>query len=236
MHPLGRAEQTLAIGVLADLEQDLADGPLDAAGLAGRLPSRRLLGGLAAVLVVAALDRFDHLADVRLQVELAPVGRLIGRHRWLLRPNPTPCGQRSRADGIAGAVAYGHGQTTQGQLAPAPRATGRRPASTSWSSAPSTPIPEPFARALDEVAIVIDDEPSPRAAARDRPRARTRACTGSTRACPGPSTPPTGPSLPNKITLFQTALLEDFPDPAELEHEVRVTVIHELAHHLGIDD
>ena len=42
--------------------------------------------------------------------------------------------------------------------------------------------------------------------------------------------------LPNKITLFQTALQEDFPDPAELEHEVRVTVVHELAHHLGIEE
>ena len=42
--------------------------------------------------------------------------------------------------------------------------------------------------------------------------------------------------VPNKITLFRIALLEDFPDPAELEHEVWVTVIHELAHHLGIAD
>jgi predicted Zn-dependent protease with MMP-like domain len=42
--------------------------------------------------------------------------------------------------------------------------------------------------------------------------------------------------VPNKITLFQIPLEEDFPDALELEHEVRVTVVHELAHHLGIDD
>jgi predicted Zn-dependent protease with MMP-like domain len=42
--------------------------------------------------------------------------------------------------------------------------------------------------------------------------------------------------VPNKITLFRDALVEDFPDPNELEHEVWVTVIHELAHHLGIDE
>jgi predicted Zn-dependent protease with MMP-like domain len=42
--------------------------------------------------------------------------------------------------------------------------------------------------------------------------------------------------IPNKITIFQTALQEDFPDAAELEHEVWVTVVHELAHHLGIPD
>jgi len=42
--------------------------------------------------------------------------------------------------------------------------------------------------------------------------------------------------VPNKITLFSNALLEDFPDPSELEHEVWITVVHELAHHLGIEE
>jgi len=42
--------------------------------------------------------------------------------------------------------------------------------------------------------------------------------------------------VPNKITLFSNALLEDFPDPADLEREVRITVVHELAHHLGIPE
>jgi predicted Zn-dependent protease with MMP-like domain len=41
---------------------------------------------------------------------------------------------------------------------------------------------------------------------------------------------------PNRITLFRLPLEEDFPDPSELEAEVRMTVLHELAHHLGIDD
>ena len=42
--------------------------------------------------------------------------------------------------------------------------------------------------------------------------------------------------VPNRITLFRLALEEDFPDPDDLADEVRLTVIHELAHHLGIDD
>ena len=41
---------------------------------------------------------------------------------------------------------------------------------------------------------------------------------------------------PNRITLFRVPLVEVFADPAELETEVRMTVLHELAHHLGIDD
>ena len=28
----------------------------------------------------------------------------------------------------------------------------------------------------------------------------------------------------------------DFPDPEELEREIRVTVLHELAHYFGIDE
>jgi predicted Zn-dependent protease with MMP-like domain len=43
-------------------------------------------------------------------------------------------------------------------------------------------------------------------------------------------------ALPNKISLFQLPLETDFPDPEDLAEQVRITVIHELAHHAGIDD
>ena len=42
--------------------------------------------------------------------------------------------------------------------------------------------------------------------------------------------------VPNRITLFRLPLEADFADPDELEDEVWITVVHELAHHLGIDD
>jgi predicted Zn-dependent protease with MMP-like domain len=96
-------------------------------------------------------------------------------------------------------------------------------------------IPEPFARALDEVAIVIDDEPSPQ----QRRESGLRPGEGLYGLYEGVPRTEYGAEwafLPNKITLFQDALLEDFPDPTELEHEVWVTVVHELAHHLGIDE
>ncbi len=41
---------------------------------------------------------------------------------------------------------------------------------------------------------------------------------------------------PNRILVFRLPLEEDFPDPDELADEVRITILHELAHHLGIDD
>src|SRR6476620_4483525 len=45
-----------------------------------------------------------------------------------------------------------------------------------------------------------------------------------------------GMVLPDKITLFQDALESVCQDEDTLRNEVRVTVIHELAHHFGIAD
>ena len=96
-------------------------------------------------------------------------------------------------------------------------------------------IPEPFARALDEVAIVIDDEPS----RQQRIDAGLRPGEGLYGLYEGVPRTEYGSDwdfVPNKITIFRIALEEDFPDAAELEREVWVTVVHELAHHLGIPD
>jgi predicted Zn-dependent protease with MMP-like domain len=42
--------------------------------------------------------------------------------------------------------------------------------------------------------------------------------------------------LPDKITIFRKPLVEAFSDPEELEEEIRVTVLHELAHYFGMDE
>lgn len=44
------------------------------------------------------------------------------------------------------------------------------------------------------------------------------------------------PILPDKITIFSEPLLRDFSDPEELREEIRLTVIHEIAHYFGMDD
>jgi predicted Zn-dependent protease with MMP-like domain len=45
------------------------------------------------------------------------------------------------------------------------------------------------------------------------------------------------PYLPAKVTIYRRPLVADFGhDPAELEHEIRLTVLHELAHYFGIDE
>jgi predicted Zn-dependent protease with MMP-like domain len=45
-----------------------------------------------------------------------------------------------------------------------------------------------------------------------------------------------GPILPDRITLFRGPLLRLCRSPEELEDEVAITVVHEVAHHFGIDD
>ncbi|MGC4110445.1 MAG: metallopeptidase family protein [Nocardioides sp.] len=42
--------------------------------------------------------------------------------------------------------------------------------------------------------------------------------------------------LPDRITIFRRPLLAMCADADELTEEVRVTVVHEIAHHFGIDD
>ncbi len=96
-------------------------------------------------------------------------------------------------------------------------------------------IPEPFARALDEVAVVIEDEPT-RQQLRENGLRPDETLYGLYEGVPRIEWGADLAFVPNKITLFQVPLEEDFPDAEELEHEVWVTVIHELAHHLGIDD
>ncbi len=43
-------------------------------------------------------------------------------------------------------------------------------------------------------------------------------------------------ALPDKITIFQDPLEEEFPGQAALKEQVRRTVLHEVAHFFGIDD
>ena len=44
------------------------------------------------------------------------------------------------------------------------------------------------------------------------------------------------PLLPDKITIFAEPLLEDFLDPDALREEIRLTVLHEIAHYFGMDE
>jgi predicted Zn-dependent protease with MMP-like domain len=42
--------------------------------------------------------------------------------------------------------------------------------------------------------------------------------------------------FPDKITIFRRPLVREFRDPERLEQEIRITVLHELAHYFGMDE
>ena len=96
-------------------------------------------------------------------------------------------------------------------------------------------IPMPFAAALDEVAIVIEDEPTGlQVEAHDLDPDDT--LYGLYEGVPRTEWGADWVAMPNRITLFRLPLDADFADPDDLADEVWLTVVHELAHHLGIDD
>lgn len=96
-------------------------------------------------------------------------------------------------------------------------------------------IPSPYRDALGEVAVVVEDEPTDDQLL-DNGLTLDDSMYGLYEGVPRTAYAADWAVSPNRITLFQVPLEEDFPDAAELEAEVRRTVVHELAHHLGIND
>lgn len=96
-------------------------------------------------------------------------------------------------------------------------------------------IPDPYRQALQEVAVVIEDEPSEQQL-EENDLEPWDTMYGLYEGVPRTDYAADWAASPNRITLFRLPLQEDFPDPRDLEAEVRLTVLHELAHHLGIDD
>ncbi len=96
-------------------------------------------------------------------------------------------------------------------------------------------IPPPFRAALDEIALVIADEPTPEQL-RENGLRPDDTLYGLYEGVPLDAWGGDWVPVPTRIVLFRLPLEEDFADPDELADEVRVTILHELAHHLGIED
>jgi predicted Zn-dependent protease with MMP-like domain len=91
-------------------------------------------------------------------------------------------------------------------------------------------IPSPFAEQLATVAILVEDEPLP---GQEQPGTRL---FGRYEGVPRTAWGAHGAPLPSRITIFRLAHEQAHPDEASRSERVRSTVLHELAHHLGIDE
>jgi len=96
-------------------------------------------------------------------------------------------------------------------------------------------IPAPFRAALDSVAVVIADEPT-REQLRENGLRPDETLYGLYEGIPLSEWGADWIPVPNRILLFRLPLEDDFPHPDDLADEVRITLLHELAHHLGIED
>ena len=97
-------------------------------------------------------------------------------------------------------------------------------------------IPEEFARYLENVAVVIEDEPSPAVLRELGMEPRRDALYGLYQGTPLPDRPHDFAGMPDHITIFAGPLQRDFRTRATLRQQVCATVVHEIAHHFGLDD
>lgn len=98
-------------------------------------------------------------------------------------------------------------------------------------------LPKQFREQLRNIEIVIEARPSPELLREENLDPRCDTLYGIYQGVPLPERSMFDlPMFPDKITIFSEPLLEDFPDPAELREQIRLTVLHEIAHYFGMDD
>jgi predicted Zn-dependent protease with MMP-like domain len=97
-------------------------------------------------------------------------------------------------------------------------------------------IPEEFLRHIEDVTVLVQEEPSPDVLADlDVPEGET--LFGVYLGTPlGEKSVFDTPIEPDRIVIYKRPL-EDFCETVEeLIREIEITVVHEVSHHFGIDD
>ncbi len=96
-------------------------------------------------------------------------------------------------------------------------------------------LPPEFAAKLNNVAVTIEDSPSPQTMQEMRlpPWALL---FGLYRGVPQTKRGIYYSSPPDKITIFKNSILRVSRTPEDVRAQVRSTVIHEIGHHFGLSD
>ena len=98
-------------------------------------------------------------------------------------------------------------------------------------------IPDVFARYLHNVAVVVEDEPSAALLASMRLDPQRTTLFGLYQGVPLQARPHDyAGNLPDRITIFRGPLLRACATRGALERQIRMTVVHEIAHFFGLDD
>jgi len=98
-------------------------------------------------------------------------------------------------------------------------------------------LPKKFAKRIENVEIVVEDEPSSSQLRQLGLDPRRETLFGLYQGVPlsqrGTSY---GMTLPDKITIFYRPLVRTFHSPDAIRREVTRTVVHEVGHYFGLDD
>ena len=95
-------------------------------------------------------------------------------------------------------------------------------------------LPERFAALLDNVAIVVEEEPSDEDL--DVLDEDANELLGIYRGIPITERSYDSIRLPDQIAIFRGPILRVARSRGDAVHEIRDTVIHELGHYFGLDD
>ena len=96
-------------------------------------------------------------------------------------------------------------------------------------------LPPEFAELLDNVAVVVEDEPESELLREMGIRADDE-LLGLYRGIPLIDRETAYCELPDQVVLYRLPLLRISEDRRELIREVRDTLVHELGHHFGLTD
>lgn len=94
-------------------------------------------------------------------------------------------------------------------------------------------LPDDLGELMDNVEVVVEDEPSPEALAR-LPKGMT--LFGLYHGIPLTGRSRYEGVLPDRISIYRGPIERHARTPERIKEQVRVTVIHEIAHHFGIGD
>jgi predicted Zn-dependent protease with MMP-like domain len=98
-----------------------------------------------------------------------------------------------------------------------------------------TIIPEEIRAYMNNVEITIEEEPSSQLR-EEMGLAPDETLFGLYTGTPLTERGTEYSGLPDRITIYRRPLLEEFEDPLDIRREVARTIIHEIAHHFGIDE
>ena len=97
-------------------------------------------------------------------------------------------------------------------------------------------VPDQFRHALENVAIVVKDEPDPQDLTSLGTGGSDHELFGLYHGVPLTERGVSHTGLPDRIEIYRGPILRSCSDSAQVMDEIRDTLIHELGHHLGLDD